>query len=439
MSQKKDNRQEPYLLVLSNRSILFDGIEEKTFEEGMPTDDATKRLNLIKQKFEKGFLINIIEECKQPDAKIGDLPEEQRELLNKLVDFTSEVGRALVGLTILQLCVKCITPNQSIRLHKAGRRDFSWKEGIPMRALDKNYITPVLKEYDLLRLNADGFMMTRSLAENYPYSKVYKAAIRGARSEWLEIVDLLEMGKMNPEDALRYIIILLLNRSSKFRELADKTIQKANDFISTNPSIEKITLLIKNYVSNCSYSARVFEVALHSLMQVIEEYGGLEGHLKKLTQMRSANKKHGNIGDIEVTIGFNSLSILEAWDAKYGKPYLRDELEELAEKLEVHQETEIAGFVVDDEPDLKDEIVNRMKEITELYGTEIHILTFDEWVKRQVGRVKGNISSDKVGQEWLIAFVESLCQKRRDKAPIDEPCDKWVEELYDTIQANLKN
>lgn len=34
--------------------------------------------------------------------------------------------------------------------------------------------------------------MTRSLAENYPYSPVYKANIRGARLEWLSIVEAIE-------------------------------------------------------------------------------------------------------------------------------------------------------------------------------------------------------------------------------------------------------
>ena len=35
--------------------------------------------------------------------------------------------------------------------------------------------------------------------------------------------------------------------------------------------------------------------------------------LKPLSQMRSANKKHGNIGDIEL---LEDRQIVEAWDAK---------------------------------------------------------------------------------------------------------------------------
>jgi len=92
----------------------------------------------------------------------------------------------------IQLTIKSISPEQSIRLHKgSSSTSFSWKEGISMRVLDKNYITPLLRKYKLLRLNADGFMMTRTLAENYPYSQVYKAAIRGAKKEWLQKLHLV--------------------------------------------------------------------------------------------------------------------------------------------------------------------------------------------------------------------------------------------------------
>ena len=34
--------------------------------------------------------------------------------------------------------------------------------------------------------------MTRSLAENYPYSKLYKAEMKGPFDEWISIVDALE-------------------------------------------------------------------------------------------------------------------------------------------------------------------------------------------------------------------------------------------------------
>ena len=82
---------------------------------------------------------------------------------NMIKSITSNAGRAVVGLAILQCCLKSIDTEQSIRLHK-GNISFSWVDGISMRPLDKKYFTPVLREYRLLNLNADGIFMTRTLA-----------------------------------------------------------------------------------------------------------------------------------------------------------------------------------------------------------------------------------------------------------------------------------
>ena len=139
-------------------------------------------MNLIRNQLEDGFLQRIIETSMSDPSVILDIDDNHKMLLDDLVDsVTSEVGRAIVGLTVLQLSVKTICPEQDIRLHKgsATNTGFSWKEGISMRTIDKNFITPALRSYGLLSFNADGFMMTRSLAENYPYSKFYKASIRG--------------------------------------------------------------------------------------------------------------------------------------------------------------------------------------------------------------------------------------------------------------------
>ena len=165
-----------------------------------------------------------------------ELDEEQTDLIECLVSsITSETGRAIVGLSILQLCVKIVCPEQSVRLHKAGSggANFAWKEGIPMRVLDNRFITPALREYGLLRLNADGFMMTRNLAENYPYSELYKAAIRGAKKEWAELIELMERDEIDAAAALKLAITLLYNTSQAFVEESDSCLDVVDRFIET--------------------------------------------------------------------------------------------------------------------------------------------------------------------------------------------------------------
>lgn len=185
---------ESYLRVFSYKSelVLPDGTVQ-VFLEGGVNQTAKQRYRNITTALSNGYLETQLLICRDSsNLDFSQLNQNHIELFNKLVQsVTSETGRAIVGLTVMQLCIKAIEPAQSIRLHKGnnGAKDFSWREGISMRSLDKKYISPILRTYDLLKMNADGGMMTRTFAENYPYSSLYKARIRGARSEWLDIVE----------------------------------------------------------------------------------------------------------------------------------------------------------------------------------------------------------------------------------------------------------
>ncbi len=387
-------------LVLSNGTI-------QSFPEGGMNEAAKTRYKKIILEFSGGYLEKQILVCRDNSSNLdfSQLTQEQKNLLDKLVQsVTSEVGRALVGLTVLQLCVKSIEPNQNIRLHKgsANIRNFSWRDGISMRSLDKQYITPILRKYELLKLNADGFMMTRSLAENYPYSSVYKANIRGARIEWIHLVEDIEDNQVNTEYALLYILSQLLNRANNFKVLALQTIEKLNLYLGTTFVNRDIILnLILHHINKSDYAARLMEIAMHSLMQVMQEYRIFPNSLlKPLSQMRSANKKHGNIGDIEL---LENRQIVEAWDAKYGKSYLRDEIEELSEKLEVHPVIRKAGFVTSLEPERIDELKPRCQEIEEIFGISLEILTFEKWIEEQFSRTfeQEIVTENELASGWI--------------------------------------
>lgn len=426
---------ELHLRVYLNRSeLIFADGTVQTFHEGGMNPATKARYARIANELSKGYLERQILLCRDNSSSLdfSGLDQIHRQFLDRLIQsITSEVGRALVGLTILQLCVKSIEPKQNIRLHKGSTsiRDFSWCDGISMRSLDKKYITPVLRQYELLRLNADGFMMTRSLAENYPYSTVYKAQLRGARSEWVNIVEATEKSELFPDIALKYLLSQLLNQAQNFTILASQTIEKVNQFIEVEFINQEIALnLIFRHINQSDYAARLMEISMHSLMQAMQEYQVFpNGSLKPLSQMRSANKKHGNIGDIEL---LEDRQIVETWDAKYGKSYLRDEIEELSEKLEMNSAVRQAGFVTSIEPERIDELKPRCEEIEEIYGISLKILTFTEWVGEQFERAstetEETASEYKLAVAWIMAYAESLAQLRRDIAPIDEPCYQWL-------------
>ncbi|WP_282022107.1 hypothetical protein [Ruegeria faecimaris] len=415
------------LTIYPEKSVLETDGSVSEFVEGVQTTRAKNRANKIQTAFADGFLEDLILKLAENPASDLSLSEDAKRCLDELVDsVTSEVGRALVGLSVLQVAIKAIEPEQSVRLHKGGRSSaaFSWTEGLSMRVLDKNYITPTLRKHKLLSLNADGFMMTRSLAENYPYSKLYKAQLRGARAAWLDLVEGLENGAIDGLEGLTYLLSRLINKSSDLEELAEKAISKAEQLSQTLTPTE-IYALLQRYVYEDNYSARLFEIMLHAAFQVLDDKGQLEGTLKPLSQMRSANKKHKNVGDVEVETRPGSRLILESWDAKFGKSHLREEVEELYEKLADQPECSTAGFVTSGTPEVDGDIRARVAELEDTHGTnlEIPIVDFDGFLKRAI---YSRIPADVFASKWLVFFVASVAQKRRHIAPIDEPCEAWL-------------
>lgn len=419
-------------------SRLFTGSTSyEEFPEGSTSQDAKDRLSKLKATLEEGWLSKLIEDCGKNPVVEFSLANDAIELIRRIVDsVTSEVGRAVVGLCVLQLTIKAICPDQSIRLHKGGvaKSSFSWVEGMPMRNLDKKFNAPVLRKYGLLNINADGVFMTRTLSENYPYSIYYKAAIKGAKNEWLALVEGLENGSINAENGLRVMIGMLLNESKEFEDLATELQGKLQTLKHKYKTLDEVRSFITYVIESAPHSARLFEIAMHSYFQVLDVHGSFgNGRLKPLTQMRSANKKHGNIGDIEVLGNLESGgSIVQAWDAKYGKTDLTLEFEELKDKLRNQNHLNRVGFVVNldhqrvgsDFPDLIFKDGNLEK--------SVEVVGFDKWI---ADYSKGSgLDSDLISSEWIQVFVECLCQQRRAIAPIDEPTKAWVKHLLDLIE-----
>ncbi len=437
----KKTETERHLRVFEDRSEYHkcDGAVE-VFPEGVMSNEAKKRIKAIKDGFENGFLDKLIEDLR--DAKstieINKISATTQASIKNLVDLvTSEVGRALIGLSVMQLSIKAISPCQCIRLHKASasKGSFSWSEGVSMRTLDKNYVTPVLRKYDLVRLNADGFMMTRSLAENYPYSDLYKAQLRGAREDWLSIVEELESNKTDALESLKYLVSLLLNSAHEFEVKANELIEEVNNKLKIYRTMNDVLRIMKFHADKSDYAARLLEISMHSLVQAATESGAFgDITLKPLSQMRSANKKHGNIGDIEL---MENGDIVESWDAKYGKSYLREEVEEVCEKIIDHYNIQVVGFVTNVEIQRTQELDKRLDDAMAIHGVKFLIVTFDEWSNMILDRCVSSkmVNEESLARSWLKSYAYTLAQKKRKIAPIDEPCMEWVKLLLSALRA----
>lgn len=314
-----NSKGDMHLDVYLDRQELHMNDVVKTYYEGIQSAAAKQRYEKIKKTLSTDYLQKKLDNLENVD--LTELSDDNKHLLEELVDgVTSEKGRGLLGVAFLQLVIKTITPEQSVRLHKSSnqRGNFSWKDGISMRTLNSKYTGKFLKDNGLLNSNKFGSFMTRTLAENYPFSKLYKAEIRGPFDEWIAIVDAIENNTMPAELALSYLMILLKRNAEAFKKLADDTVAIADSY--SNVAFEHIQDVMKSFYNSTYGKARAFEVVMHGLMQAKTEMDTIgDWELVPLSQMRSANKKHGNVGDIEL---ITDEIIVEAWDAKYGKTYL---------------------------------------------------------------------------------------------------------------------
>lgn len=426
----EENYEEFHLDVYPARSELHCNGRKTVFREGRQSDGARSRYGKVTNRLENGYLEEMYLKC--GDIDTSGLPERFKERLKELVDgVTSETGRALAGLAFLQITIKSIVPDQSVRLHKgsAGGGGFSWTEGISMRAIDSNYNAPFLREKGLLNINRSGIMMTRSLAENYPYSRLYKAEMRGPFDSWISIVDELETGAVDCTAALAYMMSLLIDRSNKFERTAEDALVALHSCRSFD--FNAVENLLVRFFTDTKYSARAFEVVIHAFMQAYVKMRYSDLNIVPMSQMRTANKKHGNVGDIELKEG---RKIIEAWDAKFGKTYLYDELDELKDKLEANPSVSLAGFIVNDRLDLKAEIGEKADEVSMATDTDIRLYTFKEWVDFKLEEVPER-DRNAFAEEWMTAVVESFARRRPDVAPIDEPCEEWLNDLRRLIHA----
>lgn len=428
IADKADKDTENHLDVYADRSVLHVGGTALTFREGVQSEDTKKRYRRICEAFDSGYLQNILHDVQTGKVDLSVLPDDVTALLKKIVDGISEnEGRAVVCVCFLQLAVKSIDSRQSVRLHKGGptKKNFSWVDGISMRSLDSKYTSKFLRDSNLMSMNSFGAMMTKSFAENYPYSSLYKASIRGPADSWVELVDQIELNALNPKLALAYLMTLLKNRSEAFSGLADKTCRLA--YAAKPLSFDQVREGLSNFIDHTTYSARALEVVMHGLLQALIQTGAMpDCRVAPLCQMRTANRKAGTIGDVEVK-SFDD-EVVEAWDAKYGKPYLWDELVELGEKLCRATSVVRAGFVVDRRPDIRADILDRKSKIEQATKASIYLMSFEEWARFQSGNVPEG-KKNSLAHEWLIAVAESFGRRRLDVAPIDEPCETWLEDL----------
>lgn len=156
---------EDHLDVYARRSVLHVGDTILTFQEGAQSAATKKRYRRICDAFKSGYLVKVLQDVQSGKVDLSLMPDLDAKLLKQIVDGVSEnEGRAVACICFLQLAIKSIELEQSVRLHKGGPagRGFSWVEGISMRSLDSKYASKFLRDNHLMSINSFGAMMTKT-------------------------------------------------------------------------------------------------------------------------------------------------------------------------------------------------------------------------------------------------------------------------------------
>ena len=84
-----------------------------------------------------------------------------------------------------------------------------------------------------------------------------------------------------------------------------------------------------------------------------------------------------------------------------------------------------------------EELEKRLEEAKAMYGINFLIVTFDDWSKMILDRCLSSkmIDEDTLAKHWLKAYAYTLALKKREIAPIDEPCMEWVKLLISVLRS----
>lgn len=210
----------------------------------------------------------------------------------KSIVSRAEDNKGIIAVLTTLLSHKILNPSQDIRRHQA-----QIDGGFSGRTIDKDFITPWIKEHSFPAMAESGWL-TRSLEQAVPYNFNYTGKIRPPeiKDAFLNIIDYVETKNGNAEFVLQYFIAELINK----RDSASIDLAKPHSL-----SIHKIIqILEKHFTYNykCSGASRLPVLAIYAayqcMMNEVERFK--DKQLLPMESHNSADTQSGRIGDIDI-------------------------------------------------------------------------------------------------------------------------------------------
>ena len=226
------------------------------------------------------------------EKELSVIPQNVRNYVQSIVSKAEDNKGVIAVLTTL-MTHKIIHPEQDIRKHQV-----QIEGGFGGRTIDKNYITPWLRDHSFPAMAESGWL-TRSLEQPVPYDLNYTGKIMNVKNEFLQIVAYIEENIDAVKDLLQYFIGELIKK----RDSATIDLSKPH----TLPIQKIIQILEKHFTYNYSGSGavRLPVLAIYAIYQCLmeesERYHGK--NLLPLESHNSADAQSGRIGDIDIWEG----------------------------------------------------------------------------------------------------------------------------------------
>lgn len=141
-----------------------------------------KHIEILDEIYNKALSLATDDDC-----GLAGIPSKIKEQI-QLVVSRSEDNKGIIAVLITLISHKLVNPKQDIRRHQA-----QIEGGFSGRTLDKDYITPWIKDHSFPAMAESGWL-TRSLEHALPYDFNYTGKIRPQeiKEAFLNIIDFVE-------------------------------------------------------------------------------------------------------------------------------------------------------------------------------------------------------------------------------------------------------
>lgn len=259
--------------------------------------------------------------------KSGDIAPLKENIDEELFQSAWELGavaHAARGVALTLCAYKIIAEEQDIRIHKADHEG-----GFSARSFDTVVTVPFLQRQSL-PYNSQTHWLSQTFSFTCPYHRGLTLRTNPKKAGPLMVTVVNEVEEaQQPRVAAEAVVKIILYRLIEERDKSKVSLEKPKEL-----AIDLVVELLQKHF-NKAYSKnapRLPQIAVYAIYRCIinsmERYQGLD--LQPLERMKTANRKSGSVGDIDVNRGRQAV---EAVEVKLGIEITEAEVNEAIEKI----------------------------------------------------------------------------------------------------------